>query len=172
MDGGTRFRPEARDPATRRIPGGRERGLFDGLPRGQQPSAADVSHKVGGARFPTLIHPQASISPFRGTGGGECHLRLRAVHQFRENGRVLRVEPRRVGRDDTRVGYDVDISPNATVGSNVRIDDAVIGMHSTMIESVELGEGCFVAAGAAVIRDVPPETLVAGVPAAEKKKLR
>lgn len=42
---------------------------------------------------------------------------------------------------------------------------ATIGANATVICGVTLGEGCFVAAGAVVTRDVPPRTLVMGAPA-------
>jgi len=42
---------------------------------------------------------------------------------------------------------------------------AVIGPSATLLPGVEIGEGAFVAAGAVVTKDVPPWTMVAGVPA-------
>lgn len=48
----------------------------------------------------------------------------------------------------------------------VRVGDkSWIGMRAMILKGVELGEGCVVAAGAVVTRDVPAWTLVAGVPA-------
>ncbi|MFB0538262.1 MAG: DapH/DapD/GlmU-related protein [Anaerolineae bacterium] len=42
---------------------------------------------------------------------------------------------------------------------------AVIGPNVTLLAGVEIGQGAFVAAGAVVTKDVPPWTMVAGVPA-------
>lgn len=42
---------------------------------------------------------------------------------------------------------------------------ASIGANATIRLGVTLGEYCFVAAGAVVVKDVPPHALVAGVPA-------
>lgn len=42
---------------------------------------------------------------------------------------------------------------------------AVIGLSVALIPGVDVGEGAFVAAGALVTKDVPPWTMVAGVPA-------
>ena len=48
----------------------------------------------------------------------------------------------------------------------VKIEDgAWIGARVTILPGVTLGSGCVVAAGAVVARDVPPHTLVGGVPA-------
>ncbi len=40
-----------------------------------------------------------------------------------------------------------------------------IGMHATILKGVTIGDGAIVAAGAIVSKDVPPNTLVAGIPA-------
>lgn len=46
---------------------------------------------------------------------------------------------------------------------------ASIGSNATIIAGVTIGEGAIIGAGAVVTKDVPPNTIVAGVPA---KKLR
>jgi acetyltransferase-like isoleucine patch superfamily enzyme len=48
----------------------------------------------------------------------------------------------------------------------IKIDTNVwIGAAATVLPGVHIGEGAVVAAGAVVTHDVPPATLVAGVPA-------
>ena len=44
-------------------------------------------------------------------------------------------------------------------------DNVWIGMNATILKGVTIGEGAVVAAGAVVTKDVPPHSLVAGVPA-------
>ena len=44
-------------------------------------------------------------------------------------------------------------------------DHASIGANATILPGVRIGKGSFVAAGAVVTRDVPPETLAVGAPA-------
>jgi acetyltransferase-like isoleucine patch superfamily enzyme len=44
-------------------------------------------------------------------------------------------------------------------------DDVWIGSHVAILKGVRLGHGCIVAAGAVVTADVPPFTVVGGVPA-------
>lgn len=46
-----------------------------------------------------------------------------------------------------------------------------IGAKSIILGGVNIGEGCVVAAGAVVTRDIPPNSLVAGVPARVKRQL-
>ena len=57
-------------------------------------------------------------------------------------------------------------------GGKIRIEnDAWIGAGVIILPNVTIGEGAVVGAGAVVIKDVPPYTVVAGVPAKEIKKL-
>ncbi len=53
-----------------------------------------------------------------------------------------------------------------TIGRN-----SWIGVNATILPGVTVGEGAIVAAGAVVTKDVPPRTLVAGVPARIVKEL-
>jgi acetyltransferase-like isoleucine patch superfamily enzyme len=48
-------------------------------------------------------------------------------------------------------------------------NDVWLGAHCVILRDVTVGDGAVVAAGAVVIADVPPQTLVAGVPAVPKK---
>jgi acetyltransferase-like isoleucine patch superfamily enzyme len=58
------------------------------------------------------------------------------------------------------------------VDGKIRIEkDAWIGAGATILPNVTVGEGAVIGAGAVVIKDVPPYTVVAGVPAKKIKKL-
>lgn len=78
----------------------------------------------------------------------------------------------------TEIGDFVFLGPNATLtndpypireGSRIEgpavADHVSIGAQATVLPGVTLGEGSFVAAGALVTEDVPPETLAVGTPA-------
>jgi bifunctional UDP-N-acetylglucosamine pyrophosphorylase/glucosamine-1-phosphate N-acetyltransferase len=51
-------------------------------------------------------------------------------------------------------------------------DDVRIGSDTMLVAPVTVGRGSVTAAGSVVTEDVPPDTLVAGVPAVIKKKLK
>ena len=78
------------------------------------------------------------------------------------------------------IGHDVAISNRVTIRDSdnhaingnqattapIVIGDHVwIGLNATILKGVRIGSGSAVAAGAVVVRDVPPRTLVGGVPA-------
>lgn len=124
-----------------------------------------------GIKFPPLIHPTAFISPMSEVGEGTIVGSLANMGSFARIGAFGVLNRCASMGHDTIAGDDVDISPNATLGSNIRVEDGVrVGINSTVIEHLTLGEYCYVAAGAAVIRDVPPGVIVAGVPAVVKKQ--
>jgi acetyltransferase-like isoleucine patch superfamily enzyme len=49
-------------------------------------------------------------------------------------------------------------------------DNVVIGAHVTILPSVRLGKGCFVAAGSVVTKDVPAGMMAIGSPARFEKR--
>ena len=50
-------------------------------------------------------------------------------------------------------------------------DDVVMGANTVVLEGIKVGKGAVVAAGAVVVKDVEPYTIVAGVPAKVLKKV-
>ncbi len=79
---------------------------------------------------------------------------------------------------ETELGDQVFLGPHAVLTNDaypVRTDDDLdgpvledhvsVGANATVLPGVTVGEGAFVAAGAVVTDDVPPETLAVGAPA-------
>ena len=88
--------------------------------------------------------------------------------------------------DGLRVEDDVFIGPNATFTNDpfprskrhlkrhpvtTLQKGCSVGANATILPGLTLGRGCMVAAGAVVTKDVPPGTLVMGVPARPARKL-
>lgn len=97
---------------------------------------------------------------------GNCHI-----------GRYSQIDARggiRLGRNVVIAGHclliTADHNPDDSgfmgrLGEIVIEDRVWIGSRATILKNVTIGEGAVVAAGATVTRDVPPWSIVAGVPA-------
>ena len=73
---------------------------------------------------------------------------------------------------DCVIGNNVIISPGCHLAGAVTIeDDVFLGIGASILPLVKVGRGSIVAAGACVTRDVPPFSMVAGVPAVVKKQI-
>ncbi len=129
------------------------------------------------------IADDCAVGPF-------AHLRMNARMEERAVvGNFVEVKKSRIGRgtksmhltylgdatigDNTNIGagtvtcnYDGRHKHPTVIGSNVRI-----GSDTMLVAPVEVGDGAVTAAGSVVTEDVPPNTLVAGVPAKVKKRL-
>lgn len=86
--------------------------------------------------------------------------------------------------ESIEIGYGVVISENVTIRdsdnhyindqktnkSPIKIGNHVwIGLGAIILKGVTIGDGAAIAAGSIVLKDVPPNSLVAGVPAQIKK---
>jgi len=88
--------------------------------------------------------------------------------------------------EGTMIDMNVVVGGRGTIGKNCHIgagtviagvieppsalpviieDDVVIGANAVVLEGIRVGKGSVVAAGAVVIDDVPPNVVVAGIPA-------
>ncbi len=130
------------------------------------------------------IESDASIGPF-------AHLRA-DVHMEQGSviGNFVEAKKARIGRRSkarhlTYLG-DVTVGANTNIGAGtitcnydgkdkhqtVIEDNVRIGSDTMLVAPVVVGEGSVTAAGSVVINDVPPDSLVAVVPAVVKKRLK
>lgn len=74
----------------------------------------------------------------------------------------------------TIIGNDVSMGHNAIVHGATVEDGCLIGMNATVLNGAVVGAGSLVAAGAVVPQgmQIPPHSLVAGVPARVVRELR
>ena len=123
-----------------------------------------------GLSFHTLVHPTAYVSPLAALGPGVfvgansviAPGVVLAEHVFVNRGVTI--------GHDTTIGAFSRIQPGSNLGSLSRIGRGVtVGIGATLVERLVIGDGAIVAAGAAVLRDVPAGALVAGVPAVIKR---
>ncbi len=71
------------------------------------------------------------------------------------------------------IGKNVSIGHNATIHGCTIDDDCLIGMGAVILNGAKIGRGSLVAAGAVVTegKEIPPNSLVMGVPGTVKREL-
>jgi len=130
------------------------------------------------------INSNCAIGPF-------AHLRMNTVlEETAVVGNFVEVKKSKIGRgtkamhlsylgdatigESTNIGagtitcnYDGKNKNPTTIGDNVKI-----GSDTMLVAPVTVGNGSVTAAGSVVTEDVPSDTLVAGVPAVIKRKIR
>ncbi|MDQ3473196.1 MAG: bifunctional UDP-N-acetylglucosamine diphosphorylase/glucosamine-1-phosphate N-acetyltransferase GlmU, partial [Acidobacteriota bacterium] len=72
-----------------------------------------------------------------------------------------------IGAGTVTCNYDGKNKHHTTIGNNVKI-----GSDTMLVAPVSVGDGAVTAAGSVVTENVPEDSLVAGVPAVVKKKLK
>ncbi|HKB68386.1 MAG TPA: bifunctional UDP-N-acetylglucosamine diphosphorylase/glucosamine-1-phosphate N-acetyltransferase GlmU [Pyrinomonadaceae bacterium] len=130
------------------------------------------------------IQSNCAVGPF-------AHLRMNTIlEEGSVVGNFVEAKKSRLGRQSkamhlTYLG-DATIGENTNIGAGtvtcnydgkdkhptVIEDDVRIGSDTMLVAPVRVGKGSVTAAGSVVTEDVPPNTLVAGVPAVVKKKLK
>jgi bifunctional UDP-N-acetylglucosamine pyrophosphorylase/glucosamine-1-phosphate N-acetyltransferase len=131
----------------------------------------------------STIESNCSVGPF-------AHLRMNAVLEEQSVvGNFVEVKKSRLGRNSKSM--HLTYLGDATIGERTNIgagtitcnydgkdkhqtiieDDVKIGSDTMLVAPVRVGKGSVTAAGSVVTEDVPPNSLVAGVPAVVKKRL-
>ena len=130
------------------------------------------------------IESNCAVGPF-------AHLRMNAfLAEGSVVGNFVEAKKSRLGRGTKAM--HLTYLGDATIGANTNIgagtvtcnydgkdkhptiieDDVRIGSDTMLVAPVKVGKGSVTAAGSVVTEDVPPDTLVAGVPAVIKKRLK
>jgi bifunctional UDP-N-acetylglucosamine pyrophosphorylase/glucosamine-1-phosphate N-acetyltransferase len=129
------------------------------------------------------IESHCAVGPF-------AHLRMNAIlEETSVVGNFVEVKKSRLGRGsksmhltylgDATIGEKTNIGAGTvtcnydgkTKHQTIIEDDVRIGSDTMLVAPVKVGKGAVTAAGSVVTEDVPPDTLVAGVPAVVKKRL-
>ncbi len=114
----------------------------------------------------SAIHPASVLSPTARIGGGTVVAAGAVVGPHVRIGANVIINTNASVDHDCTLEDFVHIAPGATLCGAVTVERAAwVGAGATVVEGVTIGEGSMVGAGAVVVEDVPPHTLVLGVPA-------
>ena len=118
-----------------------------------------------GAQFLTLVHPTAVVAPTATIGIGSVVCPHAVVSDAARLGRFTLVNYHASTAHDAMTGDFAVLSPYATLGGGAAVgDDVFLGLHASVGPRISVGEGSKVAANSSALADVPPHSLVHGVP--------
>jgi len=142
-----------------------------GAPRAKR-LACETLKQFGEPKFASLVHSSVQMSRFVSVGAGSLICAgsvLTTQIEIREH--VIINLSCTVGHDTVMEDY-VTLAPMIAASSRVRIcAGAELGMSSTLLPGLTIGEGAMVGMGAVVTRDIPPNKLYVGSPAKERRDL-
>ena len=125
-----------------------------------------------GFTIPTIIHPFSYVSEISNIGEGTIIMAGAVVHVNAVIGKGCIINTSSSVDHDCILEDGVHISPGAHIGGSVSIGKYTwVCIGSYIANNIKIGRNVIVAAGAAVIKDVPDNVMVAGVPAILKKKM-
>ncbi|MEV4202593.1 NeuD/PglB/VioB family sugar acetyltransferase [Micromonospora globbae] len=127
-----------------------------------------VGRRLDGYATPaaSLVHPDATIGPDTRYGPGFVAFAGARVTTNVVIGRHVHLNQNAtVGHDSTLADY-VSVNPLAAVSGDCHLAEGVlIGTTAAVLQGLRVGRDSTVGAGACVVRDVPDEVVVKGVPA-------
>lgn len=128
--------------------------------------------EIGGT-LTSVVSPKTDIGHFDTIiGQGCCILPGAVITSNVRIGKGCLINPNVTISHDTAIGEFVELSPGVNVTGNCRIGDfSFLGANSVVLPRVSIGVNVIVGAGAVVTKDVPDNSVVAGVPAMIKRKL-
>lgn len=118
-----------------------------------------------GAKFITLVHPRAIVTETAAIGEGVvvCPFALVSDHAMISDFAMINCYASCA--HDTQVGRYAILSPYATLNGYVELEDEVfLGTHATVVAGRKIGYRTKISANSVAMTDIPPRSLVVGVP--------
>lgn len=148
------------------IAAGQEVQFVIGIGTGKSRRVIDERLSSVGLTAATLVHPAATLGHDVRIGPGSVICAgVRATTNISLGRHVHLNINATVGHDCTLEDY-VTIHPLVAISGGVQIGrESMMGTHSAVLQNLSIGAGATVGAGAVAVRDVPPDTIVKGIPA-------
>lgn len=117
-----------------------------------------------------LVHPSSSLGAGSEIGEGSVVFKGTYISVDVEIGSCVALNAHCSLSHDCKVGDFATLSPGTNVAGWAQIEEgAMLGINSAVRDRMTVGAWAVVAGGAFVARSVPPQSMVAGVPAVVKK---
>lgn len=137
-----------------------------GIGSGSVRRAIDSRVQAAGLAAATLVHPSATLGFDVRLGEGTVICAGARLTCNIVIGRHVQLNPNTTIGHDATLGSFVTVLPQAGVSGNVTVgDEVMLGTHSVVLQGLTIGERSMVGASACVVRDIPSDVIVKGVPA-------
>jgi acetyltransferase EpsM len=141
-------------------------GFGGGETPGGLAARAAATERFGGARWATVVHATAWVSPSATLEPGAVILAGAVVNTGAHVGRHAIVNSAAVVEHDVVVGAGGHVAPGAVIGGGSRIgEQAFIGLGARVRDHIEIGAGAVVGMGAVVVESIASGATVVGIPA-------
>ncbi len=137
-----------------------------GIGSGAVRRVLDERLTAAGFEAAVLVHPTASAgADLRLAPGTVVCAGVRLTTNIR-TGRHVHVNLNSTVGHDSTLGNYVTVNPLVAIsGSTTLGDEVTMGTHSAILQGLTMGDRSVAGAGACVVKDVPPDVVVKGVPA-------
>ena len=133
---------------------------------GDNKTRAEIAARLPGMAWATLIHPSAIIASDVTIGVGTVVFAGTVVQPGTRLGRHVIVNTGATIDHDCYLEDFVHVAPGCHLAGDVRLEEGVLmGISSAAIPGTRVGAWSVVGAGAVVVDDVKPGSVVVGVPA-------
>lgn len=126
-----------------------------------------------GFKITPCMHPSAIVSPSAVLGEGPTIMAGAVISTAARIGANVIVNTGAIIEHDCLLEDHSHVAPGAQLGSAVTVGEgAHIGIGASVRQCIHIGRNAIVGAGAVVVRDVPENTVVVGVPARSLRRLK
>lgn len=123
-----------------------------------------------GFELPVLTHPSASVAFDTEIGMGTCIMPRAIVNPGARIGECTIINSGSIIEHDCKISSFAHVSPGAILGGAVFVDEGShVGIGAVIRQGIRIGKNVIIGAGAVVVKDVPDDTTVTGVPATARK---
>jgi len=118
----------------------------------------------------SIVHPRAVVDDSAKIGPGSVVMAGCVIQANASIGCHCIVNTSATIDHDTTVGDFCHLCPGVNLAGNVRVDEGVLlGVASSAIPGVRIGDWSTIGAGSTVIRDIPEHSVAVGVPASYER---
>jgi sugar O-acyltransferase (sialic acid O-acetyltransferase NeuD family) len=126
----------------------------------------DERLSAAGFEAAVLVHPSATVGADVRLGPGTVVCAGARLTTNIQTGRHVHVNLGSTVGHDSTLGDYVTVNPLVAISGSVALgDEVMMGTHSAILQGLTIGARSVAGAGACVVKDVPPDTVVKGVPA-------